>query len=78
MPGLFPAGTNQRPSEARANIWSDWDRFVGLSASLADKAELLAQASAKANDAREIGTSLLQLGRTCSACHESYRAPVTE
>ncbi len=78
IPELFPPDSNPRPSEARAEIWRDWDRFVGLSANLAEKAGLLAAASASANGASDLRGNLLQLGRACSNCHDSYRAHLTD
>ncbi len=78
FPELFPPDSNPRPSEARAEIWRDWGRFVGLSANLAEKADLLAAASDNANGASDISASLLRLGRACSNCHDSYRAHLTD
>ena len=31
MTGLFPEGSKHGPSEARAEIWTDWEEFVDLS-----------------------------------------------
>lgn len=30
LTALFPEGSDTAPSEARPEIWSEWDRFVGL------------------------------------------------
>jgi cytochrome c556 len=30
LTALFPEGSDTSPSEARPEIWSEWDRFVGL------------------------------------------------
>ena len=34
LTGLFPEGSTEKPSEAKASIWKNWDRFVALAAEL--------------------------------------------
>jgi len=42
---LFPEGTNKKPSEAKAAIWTNWDRFEALAEDLHLYSEGLALAS---------------------------------
>lgn len=46
MTELFPEGTTEKPSEARAEIWSDWETFSALAKQLAVYAEGLEKAAA--------------------------------
>lgn len=45
MTKLFPEGTTGAPSEAKPNIWTDWDEFAALAAQLETLSEGLAIAA---------------------------------
>lgn len=45
MTAQFPEGTTKKPSEARAQIWSDWDTFSALAEELRINAEGLEKAA---------------------------------
>lgn len=45
MTALFPEGSLEMPSEAKAEIWQDWDRFAALADRMTDFAEALGQAA---------------------------------
>jgi cytochrome c556 len=45
MTELFPEGTTEMPSEARAEIWTDWSTFSALAEQLAVQAEGLERAA---------------------------------
>lgn len=72
IPKLFPKGTNHHPSEATAKIWTHWDDFKGHAEKLAELADGLASAAPNGKMAA-IG-SFAKIGKTCSGCHEDYRA----
>lgn len=42
---LFPEGSNHKPSEAKPEIWTDWDHFARLAAQLQLFSQGLSQAS---------------------------------
>ena len=46
IPELFPEGSNEKPSEARVEIWSDWDKFVSIANDLVKSAVDLQTVSA--------------------------------
>src|SRR5262249_15839853 len=71
---LFPPGSNQHPSEAKAAIWQNWSDFEAKAQPLGlDSAKL---AGAPGSEARSLGTQLRAVSQACSACHEAYRAKV--
>lgn len=45
LTGLFPEGSGGEPSEARAEIWSNWDEFAAMAAQLETLAEGLGRAA---------------------------------
>lgn len=66
-PALFEAQKTDPTSEARPEIWANWDDFVA-------KAEALeAAASVTVTDQASVGAALGALGGTCKACHAQYR-----
>lgn len=69
MPALFPEGSLQDVSEARPEIWDDWDRFVGY----AHDIERAASAMADVGDADALAASMRETGATCKSCHEAFR-----
>lgn len=56
MTDLFPEGSTGDPSEARAEIWEDWDRFVELAEQLEILAVGLAGASSNPPGSPMAGT----------------------
>ncbi len=66
--GLFPAGSGEGKTGAKANIWSDAEGF-------AKAVEAFRQAAAKLAAADEIAfaPAVMELGKTCKSCHEDYR-----
>ena len=66
---LFPKDSLMKPTEARAEIWSDWPRF-------SDQARDMQQAAiALANkpDQATAGPLFRNLAQTCKACHADFR-----
>ena len=74
LPSLFPAGTNLPNSKALPTVWSDRAGFEARAAAYADAATALAQA-AQAGDRTAFLARWAAVGATCSACHDTYRAP---
>jgi cytochrome c556 len=68
---LFPPGSTQQPTDARATIWKDFADFER-------KAKALEVESAKLADTNPADFAAIRaqariLSQTCSACHEAYR-----
>ena len=67
MDRLFPEGTNDDPSEAKDEIWSDWERFQEISLDLEMTAGMLASTAAEGMDAAK--APFIEMAGTCKACH---------
>lgn len=74
VPGLFPAGSDGGTTKALPTIWSDRAGFEKAAATLATEAGKLADL-AKAGDQPGFAAQWLVVRQTCSACHDTYRAP---
>ena len=72
IPGMFPEGSLSDPSEAREEIWSNWDRFTTLAEGLSTTAARLADI-AKDGDRKAVAGAFNAVGKTCSGCHEGFR-----
>jgi cytochrome c556 len=73
IPEMFPKGTDAPPSEARPEIWEDWDNFIGDAEAAAKAAEALAtilEGEASAGWKNAFG----KLTDACRSCHQSFRA----
>ena len=72
----FPAGTANadKPGETRAlpEIWSDLDGFMEKYEDLVMQVDALQSVAGAGRG--ELGGALGQLGGTCKACHDDYRA----
>ena len=73
--GWFPAGTGPDVGKtgAKPEIWQTHDDFVAKDHDFAAAAKALNAAAATGN-VEAIKSSFGNLGKTCKACHEKYRA----
>jgi cytochrome c556 len=55
-------------SEAKPEIWTNWDDFVAKGKALSDAAAALDTSSVES-----IGAGMGALGGACKACHTAYR-----
>ena len=72
----FPAGTGPDvgKTRAKAEIWQKPEDFAAKTRAFQSAAQAF-DATAKAGDAAAIKASFGELGKTCKACHDPYRAP---
>ena len=75
---LFPENSNNSPSEALSNIWTDWDGFASAAGALGTKAESLKSAMQAAGDDPAAQKAAFQenmknVGGGCRDCHSDYR-----
>jgi cytochrome c556 len=68
---LFPAGSNQHPSEASEKIWRDFADFEKRAKAAAEAARQLADADP--GDATLVAARFRALTKACGGCHETYR-----
>lgn len=68
----FIAGTHGRGSDARPQIWEEWDAFAAGFTDLAQHVEALIEA-AEQEDYRAATQRLSDVGLSCRSCHRAYR-----
>ena len=66
---LFPEGSLQPASEARLEIWQDWDRFSEMAMDL----EQVSQEFADTADAGIDPMAFKAITSACAACHKDFR-----
>jgi cytochrome c556 len=70
----FGTGTESgNDTKAKPAIWTEGDKFKADATDFQDKAEKLAVA-AKGGDLAQVKTAFGEVGQSCKACHDSYRA----
>ena len=72
MESYFPKNSNQSPSEAKDDIWLQWDDFVGAIQSFENASKTLIDAAAK-EDPRAIGGAFKEMTKSCKSCHQQFR-----
>jgi cytochrome c556 len=72
IPGWFPPGSTQAPTEAAPAIWTEFADFQAKSAALKVEADALA-ALAPAGDPAAISTQFRAVAAACKSCHEKFR-----
>ena len=72
MERYFPKHTNQPPSEARDEIWLQWDDFLGAIQSFDNTAQALVDTSTT-GDTRLIGKAFKEMTKSCKSCHQQFR-----
>ena len=67
---MFPAGSDKGETKALPAVWTDMAGFQKASA-----ASMAAyDAMGKAADAAALGAAFAETGKTCGACHNTFRA----
>lgn len=74
---LFPEGSgiddNVGKTAAKAEIWSEWDKFVEASHTLEEAAATLVEAAAT-GDKDNVMAAFAEVGKNgCGGCHSSFR-----
>ncbi|WP_026279007.1 cytochrome c [Thioalkalivibrio sp. ARh3] len=72
IPALFPEGSDFPDTDAKEEIWEDWDRFVELANDTREAVEAL-HATVEAGDEDEYPIRFRNLGQSCQACHDDFR-----
>jgi cytochrome c556 len=68
---LFPAGSVQRPTDAKGTIWQNWPDFERKASELEAESKKLMIASP--DDYGAMNAQVRAVTQTCVACHEKYR-----
>jgi len=72
MPDYFPAGSDQKPSEAAPAIWSNFDGFKQAAQDNQRAAEMLVVA-AKLEDMDAVMRGFKAVAATCKSCHNAFK-----
>ena len=72
IPALFPEGSDFPETDAREEIWDDWDHFVGRAEDVREAVEAL-HAAVEAGDEDQYAIRFRNLGQSCQACHDDFR-----
>jgi cytochrome c556 len=70
---LFPAGSDKGDTKALPTVWSDRKGFEAASKVEGDAIDALAKA-AGTGDMAMVGPAFGNVGKSCGACHQKYRA----
>lgn len=68
IPVLFEAQETDPMSEAKADIWTNWDDFVSKAAALESAAK-----GVSITDAASVRDAMGAMGGSCKGCHSKYR-----
>ncbi len=71
--GFPPGSETGAPTKAKPEIWQNMDDFSAKAKDLETATAKLVTAS-KTGDLKQIGPVLGEVGGTCKACHDKYRA----
>jgi cytochrome c556 len=69
---LFPEGSDFGETEAKEEIWDNWDKFE-QAASKAKRATASFAEAVAGGDAGQIAAAHKEVGRACKGCHEDFR-----
>jgi cytochrome c556 len=72
IPALFPKGSTDPKSRAKAEIWTNWPKFEAGSKALEARAAEVANAAASGGS---VAATAQEMFTTCKSCHEDFRAP---
>lgn len=72
IPELFPEGSDFGETEAKEEIWSNWEKFKKSAETAEQKADAFMKTT-QSGDKAAIGQSFKALGEACKACHKDFR-----
>lgn len=75
--GAFEKNLSTGATDAKPEIWENWDDFLAKAKALGEAATKLSEV-AQDGDMRAIMTQVQAVGDTCRGCHDSYRKPEEE
>lgn len=68
---LFPPGSTQKPTDAKASIWQDWPDFERKAGALEIETKKLL--GVRSDDFDGLNVQVRAVSEACGACHEKYR-----
>ncbi len=77
VPEAFKKEITTGKTDSKAEIWKEWDKFVGFSKALGEESAKLAEV-AVGGDMEAIAAQVKKVGGACGDCHKPYRKPEGE
>jgi cytochrome c556 len=74
----FKDKVTEGPTDAKPEIWQNWDKFVKYADDLESTSDSLAKVAAGGGDSGAIGAELHKVAHACKQCHEDFRKPKEE
>jgi cytochrome c556 len=69
---LFPEGTDFGETDAKEEIWSNWDKFKEAADRLGNEAQAFVKV-VQSEDQKAIGQGFKKLAEACKGCHKKFR-----
>lgn len=69
---LFPEGSDFGETEAKEEIWSNWDKFKKASERLGNEAQAFVK-TVESEDQEAIDKGFKKLAEACKGCHKKFR-----
>jgi cytochrome c556 len=73
----FKKEVTEGKTDAKPDIWKDWDKFVAAAKAMGDESGKLAEV-ARTGDMEAIDAQVKALGKACGDCHKPFRKPKEE
>lgn len=64
-------------TDARPEIWSDWDGFLAIARAMGEESDRLAAVGAD-GDLKAIAEQIKVIAKSCGKCHRQFRKPKAE
>lgn len=77
VPDAFKKNIAAGKTDAKPEIWKEWDKFTDAANAMGVEAAELAKVAQNGN-MEAIGAQVKKLGETCGNCHKPYRKPKEE
>jgi cytochrome c556 len=74
IPDAFETKIAEGRTDAKPEIWDNWDDFVAKAKALGNESEKLAAAAAT-GDMKAVAPHVKAVSDACRGCHDSYRKP---
>ncbi|ETX06510.1 c-type cytochrome [Candidatus Entotheonella palauensis] len=72
----FEKEITEGKTDAKADVWKEWDKFVDAAKKMQEEADKLASVAVDDKDA--MAAQVKALGKACGNCHKPYRKPKEE
>lgn len=73
----FKKEVTEGKTDAKPDIWQDWDKFVAAAKAMGDESDKLAEV-ARTGDMDALDAQVKALGKACGDCHKPFRKPKEE